>query len=296
MPDSAETKTVQEQFVEVDGLSVRFLHAGRGPALVLVHGLLGYSFSWRRVIPTLAREREVFAVDMPGSGLSDCQPGLDCHLTGAAQRLTRFLDVLGIERCDLAGSSYGGTTALRLATLDPGRVRSLILVAPANPWSRIGRKRLAVLGLPGVTWLFPKFARHVRPINRYFIRRMYGDTSRLSQETIRGYSLPIARAGVMEHAVKITDSWQRDMRELEGAMSKARKIPSLIVWGSKDRLVDICSAQALAANFKTAQTVVLAGAGHLPYEEVPDEFCPPVLEFLRTYSPTQLPGGSNLTI
>src|SRR5215469_16737786 len=130
MPDLAELRTTHEQFVEVDGLSVRFLHAGQGPALVLVHGLLGYSFSWRRVIPTLAQGREVFAIDMPGSGLSSCHSGLDCHLAAAAHRLARFLDVVGIEQCDLVGSSYGGTTGLRLATLEPERIRALILVAP----------------------------------------------------------------------------------------------------------------------------------------------------------------------
>ena len=296
MPESGETRTIQEQFVEVDGLSVRFLHAGRGPALVLVHGLLGYSFSWRRVIPALAREREVFAVDMPGAGLSDCHPDLDCRLTAAAQRLARFLDVLGIKQCDLAGSSYGGATALRLATLKPERIRTLILVAPANPWSRIGRKRLALLGLPAVSWLFPKFARHVRHIHRYFLIRMYGDPSRLSNETIRGYSLPLSKNGVIEHAVKITGSWRQDMRELQADISKAKEIPALLVWGSKDRLVDIRSAEILASNFQTARTVVLPGAGHLSYEEVPNEFCPPVLNFLAAHSPVSSLGGSNLTI
>jgi pimeloyl-ACP methyl ester carboxylesterase len=279
-----------EHFLEIDGVRVRFVSAGRGPALVLVHGLLGYSFSWRFAIPILAHDRQVFAVDMPGSGFSD-SPVLHARLTAAARRLSRFLDAAGISSCDLAGSSYGGTTALRLATLEPARVRSLILIAPANPWSRIGRKRLAALGIPGVDRFFPFASRNLRLLHRYFVHRMYGDVSRITQETLDGYSLPLVRPGVFEHAVKIAKSWTADMRELRRELPKASNIPVLILWGSKDRLVEQSSAEMLSRNFRVNRTVVLDGAGHLPYEEVPEEFCQPVLDFLETYSPAAVRDG-----
>ena len=77
------------EWTKVNGLRIRFAHAGSGPALVLVHGLLGYSFSWRQVIPSFAEHFEVFALDLPGSGFSDCDPTLDCHLLSAAKRRCR---------------------------------------------------------------------------------------------------------------------------------------------------------------------------------------------------------------
>lgn len=288
MPDRATCHdAVTDNFVEVDGLRVRFQRAGCGPTVVLVHGLLGYSFSWRKAIPILAREREVIAVDMPGAGFSQCSSALDGRLVAAAQRLKRFLETIRAVPCDLVGSSYGGTTALRLAALQPECFRTLVLVSPANPWSRIGRKRLVVLRIPAVASLFPKVARGVGPLPRYFLSRMYGDASRLSEETVRGYSLPIARPGVLEHAVKITRSWHEDMRELEREMPKAAGVPTLLVWGSKDRLVERASMEPLRRNFKNANTVVIEGLGHLPYEESPEDFCPPVLEFLGAHSPAQ---------
>src|ERR1043166_6840326 len=131
---------VGERSTEVDGTNVRYSRVGQGSALVLVHGLLGYSFSWRYAIPILAKKRVVYALDMPGSGFSDAPPALDARLSAAAHRLSRFLDTLGIKHCDLIGSSYGGATALRLATIVPQRIKTLILVSPANPWSMIGRK------------------------------------------------------------------------------------------------------------------------------------------------------------
>jgi len=275
---------VSERQVHADGLRIRFWHAGSGPALVLVHGLLGYSFSWRGVIPILGREREVFAPDMPGAGFSECRPNLDCRLLGSAQRLRAFLDAAGICTCDLVGSSYGGSTALVLAGLVPSRVRSLVLVSPANPWSRIGWKRLRLLRNPMMALLFPRLARAAHPIHRYFVRRMWGDPDLITAETLDGYVRPLVRPGVLEHAVKIVRTWGVDMRELESTLPKIAGIPTLLVWGSKDRVVDPRSAELLAGHLPKAKMALMNGAGHLPYEERPEEFSRILQEFLRDVS------------
>lgn len=218
---------------QVDGLAVRFERRGQGPAMVLVHGLLGYSFSWRRVLDVFSQQREVFAVDMPGSGFSQCSPALEAHLSAAAERLCRVLDALGVSSCDLVGSSYGGATSLLLAAKHPKRVRTLILVSPANPWSRIGGKRLALLSTPAIGSVFPAIARAVRPLHRISVRRMYGDPRRVSSETLKGYSLPLMRKGVFEHAVRITRNWRSDMRELEAALPIVSTIPTLLIWEAR---------------------------------------------------------------
>ncbi len=277
----------ETQSVKVGGLLVRFERRGNGPALVLVPGLLGYSFSWRHVLHPLSRGREVFALDMPGSGFSDCSSELDATLHAAAERLLIFLDVLGIASCDLIGSSYGGATALFLAAKHPERVRTLTLVSPANPWSHTGRKRLALLGMPFVGRLFPSLARAFRPLHRISVNRMYGDRSRVTADTLRGYSLPLMRKGVFEHAAKIAKNWRSGMVELEAALSGASDTPTLILWGSKDGVVDWASAAQLARRFKHSRLAVIDGAGHLPYEECPDEFASAVGSFLGEFSPAQ---------
>ena len=286
-PDSIRP-TVSENWLEADGLHFRFWLAGSGPALVLVHGLLGYSFSWRGVIPILASEREVFAPDMPGAGFSQCSADLDCRLMGAARRLRAFLDAAGIRSFDLVGSSYGGSTAVMLAGLIPSRVRSLVLVSPANPWSTIGRKRLALLRNPCMALLFPRVARAVRPIHRFFVRRMWGDPNRITGETLDGYVRPLIRPGVFEHAVKIVRTWPSDMSELESTLQKIAAIPTLLVWGSKDRVVDSKSADRMARLLPGSRVAILNGAGHLPYEECPEEFSRILQEFLRTVSPGEI--------
>jgi pimeloyl-ACP methyl ester carboxylesterase len=257
--------------------------------MVLVHGLLATSFSWRFALPLLAPEREVFAPDMPGSGLSDLDPSLDGRVDAAAVRLAGFMDALGIRNCDLLGSSYGGTTALMLAIQQPDRVRTLTLVSPANPWSRIGRKRLALLRISVLGSLFPRVFRAVRPLGGYFLRRMYGDPRAVTAEAIRGYSLPLGRPGVVEHAVKIAQAWRASMDQLE-PLPKAAGTPTLLIWGSKDRLVDRASAEILQQRLD-AKLTIMPGAGHLPYEECPDEFCRIVLEFLAERRATSVLDG-----
>ena len=271
---------------DLAGLKVCFQRRGHGPAMVLIHGLLGYSFSWRRVLDRFATEREVYVLDMPGSGFSECSAGLDPRLPAAAERLLTFLDICGINSCDLVGSSYGGATALFLAAKHPTRVRTLTLVSPANPWSRIGRKRLALLRLPSIARIFPAIARKIRPLHRHAIRRMYGDTRRIGTETFGGYSLPLTRNGVFEHAVAIAKSWYEDMRELEGLLPSIADIPILLVWGSKDRVVDPASAVVLTSHLRSSRLVIMEGAGHLPYEECPDEFASLVSKFLREHPPS----------
>src|SRR5262249_43481167 len=274
----------REAWTRVDGLSVRYWLAGYGPPLVLLHGLLGYSFSWRHVIPILAKTRTAFAPDMPGSGLSQCDPALGCHLFSAAKMVLGFLDSVGIGECDLVGSSYGGTTAVAVAGMAPARVRSLILISPANPWSRIGKKRLGLLRNPGVAWMFPKLARPMRVLHSYFVRRMYGDPGKISRETLQGYARPLVMPGRFEHAVKIVRSWNQDMKKLEARFPAISNVPTLIIWGSRDRVVDPATAQHLRRYFKNVQTAVICGAGHLPYEECPDEFCSIVNQFLARVS------------
>jgi pimeloyl-ACP methyl ester carboxylesterase len=273
-----------EVWIRVSGLNVRFLRAGTGPPLVLLHGLLGYSFSWRNAIPILARNATVFAPDMPGAGLSECDPMLDSRLSSAARRVLGFLDSAGISSCDLVGSSYGGTTAAIVAGLAPSRVRSLILVSPANPWSRIGKRRLRILRNPAAAWAFPKLARPMRSLHSYFVRRMYGDPSKITTETLRGYARPLGMPGRFEHAVKIVRTWDDDMRELEATLLRVSNLPTLLVWGSRDRVVDPASAEHLKRHFRGLRTAIIPGAGHLPYEECPEEFCHIVAGFLSEVS------------
>ena len=100
---SALGSQVEEHWLELPGGRMRYLKAGSGPALILIHGLMGYSFSWRFTIPALAPHATVYAIDNLGAGLSTASDDMDCTVRATAERVLQFADALGIQRFRLAG-------------------------------------------------------------------------------------------------------------------------------------------------------------------------------------------------
>lgn len=271
---------IEERFATVDGLRMRYLRVGEGPPLLLIHGLIGYSFSWRFNWTALAPHATLFAVDLLGTGYSDRSPTLDCRLPAAAGRLLRFLDDQKIESADVLGTSHGGGLAMTLAAMAEGRVRRLILVAPVNPWSRHGRLLAPLLArIPGGGRLQPLVTR-LGPLHRFLLRRQYGDPRRISPGTLEGYRAAFQIPGTLDYARRILDGWRADLRELERILPRIAHIPTLLVWGSRDGVVSPASARPLLTNFVHAELAMLEGAGHVPYEEVPEEFNRAVIGFL----------------
>jgi pimeloyl-ACP methyl ester carboxylesterase len=137
----------EERYVDVNGLPTRYLRAGTtGPPLVLLHGVGDNALDWQWVMPTLARTRRVYALDLPGSGGS-INPDIDYSPAFFTQFLSAFLDALEIERTAVVGNSLGGLVSLRLALSEPSRVSALGLVASAG----LGREvtyALRALALP----------------------------------------------------------------------------------------------------------------------------------------------------
>lgn len=259
---------------------MRYLRDGVGAPLLLLHGLLGYSFSWRYAIPSLSHYATVHALDMPGVGLSDRPRGLDCCLRANAARLLRFLDAVGVAECDLLGTSHGGAVAMMGAALAPERIRRLILVAPVNPWSTHGRMMAALLSNRLIAPIFLRAAPHFQIAHSLVLRRLYGDSARIRPGTLEGYSAPLAIPGAFEYGLSALRSWVRDLRELQSMLPRIAHIPALLVWGSADAAVDPVSASRLRENFKNCRLVIFEGVGHLPYEEVPEQFNRAVIEFL----------------
>jgi pimeloyl-ACP methyl ester carboxylesterase len=272
--------SAEENWITLDGARMRYLRAGAGPPLLLVHGLLGYSFSWRFAIPVLARHSTVYAIDMLGTGFSDRPPGLDCSLKASAKRLLGFMDKTGLASCDLLGTSHGGAVAMMAAVLAPGRIRRLILVNPVNPWAGHGKHLTVFLSNPLVAPLFLTLASRVRILDEFYLRRMFGDPRRIPLDSLEGYRKPMRIPGSFEYGLAVAQSWNRDLRELERMLPGIAHLPILLIWGTLDRLVDPASAAQLKQQFKDCRLVMFEGAGHLPYEEVPGEFNRAVAEFL----------------
>jgi pimeloyl-ACP methyl ester carboxylesterase len=275
-----EASCGESQFVEIDGARMRYLRTGAGPPVLLIHGLMGYSFSWRHLAPALEDGHEVFAIDSVGTGFSGRPASLDCSLKACAQRLLRFMDAVSPECFDLVATSHGGAVALMAACLLPARVRRMALVAPVNPWAPRGKRLAPFLTHPMVGPAFVQAAHRSMALRRYYFRRLWGDKRSIPAGIFEDYMKPLNGLAAWDYPMGILRTWNEDLRELELALPRIAKIPTLLIWGSRDGAVAPGSAHRLKRNFRDCRLVVMDGIGHLPYEEAPAEFNAIVREFL----------------
>jgi pimeloyl-ACP methyl ester carboxylesterase len=276
---------IEECWMDFDGARMRYLRAGSGPGLILLHGLLGYSFSWRYTMPVAARYRTVYALDSLGAGFSD-RPEIDHSMRATALRVLRFAENLQISSFDLLGTSRGGAVAMCAAAESLGRndvrVRSLILVAPVNPYSAHGRWLAAFAGTRFGSVLVRAVLEQVPGLYPFFHARMFADRRKIPPGSLEGYKAPLAIPRLFHHALRIVSTWGPDLRELEILLPRLGGIPTSLMWGSQDPAVYFSSMDELARYFPNAEKVVFPGVGHLPYEECPQEFNQALVRFLKS--------------
>jgi len=211
-------------------MSLNYVRAGQGPALVLIHGLGGSLVVWEPVIDLLAAERDVIAVDLPGFGESDPLPEGKRHSAVEMGRaVTAHLSSLGIERPHLAGNSLGAWTALEMA--GDGEAASLCCISPAGLWRRKLGPR---------TYNTRKFGRRGRHAINAMLRTERGRRALMRTTVARPELLSPAEAirwlGAWLDAPAYEDA--NDMMRAE-PFGRAGEIdvPVTIVWGEEDRLV-----------------------------------------------------------
>lgn len=269
---------IQKLIADLDGEQIRYFRAGAGRPLLLLHGLLGGSFCWRRNMEAFSQRHTVFAVDLPGHGENDASKHVDCSMTAQTGRVLSLLERLKLEEVDTVGCSWGGAIAMLLAA-QSANVRSLVLVAPVNPWSNLGSGRIRFLNgriggaLLRMVWPFS------RPLYHTALARMYGDPERLPAGTVEGYRSQIMRPGRVNNVLNTLRGWEKDVEALRSAIPRV-KARSLLIWGTRDGAVDLRSAEPLRQALPDCQLKVIEGAGHLPFEETPEEFNRLVLDFI----------------
>jgi len=259
---------------------MRYLRAGSGPPILLIHGLMAYSFSWRLTIPALASYRTVYAPDLLGMGYSDHPQDMDFSITPSAERLWQFLDLLNITNLDIVGSSLGGGIAVRMAAAQRERVNKLVLAAPVNPWSRHGRLIVRMLATRPGGKMFIAMLPLIRATGEIWLKRLFGDPRRIRPEALDGYTAPLLQPSAWNYGLSVMYKFRQDLAALESDYRALADKPVMLVWGDRDRAVHFSSVKEILKRLPNARLEVLHGVGHIPYEEEPAEFNRLLLDFL----------------
>jgi pimeloyl-ACP methyl ester carboxylesterase len=240
--------------------SIAYERLGSGEPLVLLHGLGATRLVWKPQLESLAVERDVVALDLPGFGDSAVLPeGRPATAAAIAAAVSDFLAGLGIERPHVAGNSLGGWIALELAKA--GRASSACLLSPAGLWqSPLGPRKLNTRGL----------AKLGRPLLMLMARDAGTRARMLSTVVARPENVPAA------DALQMIRDWidapgyassNEEMRRHVFEDPEQVRVPVTIAWGEHDRLLGPPKQHRRPPG---TRFVVLEGCGHTPNWDDPE--------------------------
>jgi len=268
----------------LNGSDLHYVDAGQGPAVALIHGLLGSHRNWDHLVDALSVERRVIAPDLLGHGAS-AKPMGDYSLSAHAAMLRDLFDHLGISSATIVGHSLGGGIALQFAYLFPDRVDQLVLVSSGG----LGRELSPLLraaSLPGAEWVVPVLA------------------SRWVRERGDALGRGLARVGIRARP-DVTEAWRglsslndKETRRAFFATTRAvidpggqtvnasprlhlaATVPTLLVWGARDRMIPSWHAVMAQQAIEGSRVEVFERAGHFPHLDDPGRFARLLGEFI----------------
>jgi pimeloyl-ACP methyl ester carboxylesterase len=265
-------------FLTIGGRQVHVVQAGRGEPVVLLHGFGASTYSWRNVLPTLARSHRVIAPDFHGFGATERPRDFRSYTRdGQAALVLAILDTLGIASAHFVGHSYGGAISLWLADRHPQRVRSLTLVDTAAPTYPNDRRNRLAQWKP-LAWLFLHGIVLTSGGIRKALEASIADRRWVTPDLVRAYLGPLRVEGVdlafngLTAPLPAPDGPEVHLASLPH--------PTLGVWGTEDRLVAVEDGKREILRMPRGAFVELAGIGHMPMEECPEELVRILLSFL----------------
>ncbi len=274
----------------VHGHRRAFVTAGRGPALLLLHGLGCDHRTWSPVISRLARRFTVIAPDLLGHGLSD-KPRADYSLGGYANGMRDLLALLSIERVTVVGHSFGGGIAMQFAYQFPQYTERLMLVAPGglgrevNPVLRAltlpgANQALAVAAWPPVLGLANFLG------GRASAAKVPGSADLAGALAVLAGKHDAAERDAFLHVLRAVVDWRGQVVTMNDRAYLTANMPTCVMWGQRDTVIPVAHAGAARTAMPGARIELMPMAGHFPHEEFPDRFVSILTDFIRTTTPS----------
>ena len=258
--------------IEVEGLRIAYERVGEGPPLVLLHGFLSDSRTWRWQLDELSDEFAVVAWDAPGWGRSS-DPPETFRLPEYADCLAAFVDALGLGRAHVLGLSFGGGLALELYRRHPTVPMTLVLASAYAGWAGS----------------FP--AEVVEQRLQRVLREADLPPDQFVPGWIPEFFTESASAELIDEVVAImSESHPAGWRAMAHALAEADlrdvlpriDVPTLLLYGDADQRAPLQVAEDIHAKIPKSRLVVMPGVGHLSNVEAAERFNTEVRSFLRS--------------
>ncbi len=281
--------SIQPGFVHIGSLRVHHMHGGRGSPVVFIHGLgsSGY-MEWRFTLEPTSERHRVYAPDLPGYGRTE-KPRTRYTIPYFARFVERYIENRGLRSVVVVGASLGGRIALELALEQPRLVRKLVLVNTlglGRPQIRMAQMAYGLVTIPRVGEAVMRFTRDALSwASPKMIRRVAGrysgagsDLERSMDDVYLGNLREMYAGDDFHNAYLSTVRSLINPRALFGgnhdvtARLNEIKVPLQLIWGADDPLFPVAHAARAHALVARSRLAVIAGAGHSPQAERPEEF------------------------
>jgi pimeloyl-ACP methyl ester carboxylesterase len=256
------------KFIDIDGVRLHYVDKGRGPVLLLIHGLSGQVLNFTHsLVGRLGRDFRVVILDRPGSGYS-LRPGqMSASLAAQARTISRFCQALGLERPVVVGHSLGGAIALAFALEHPDEVGALALISPVThkPESVPPPFDGLAIGSPLVRRLVAwTLATPLAIANRErALATLFGPQPVPDDFATRGGGLLSLRPSAFIGASADLIAAEQELPALVSRYQKLA-VPVGILYGNGDRILDpALHGQSFAAKVPDTDLELIEGAGHM---------------------------------
>ena len=287
----AQAQDARVQTVRLHGHDRAYVKVGKGPALLLIHGIGSRHETWLPVIDELAKTHTVIAPGLLGHGQS-AKPRADYSIGGYANGMRDLLTVLGVERVTVVGHSLGGGVAMQFAYQFPQRTERIVLVGTGglgpevNPIIPLCTVAGSNMTLAAVT---SKPVRRLGvPLLRLLQKSGLPMTADLEQLAIVYNDLGSRAAReAFRHVLRAIVDWRGQIVTMNDRAYLTEFIPTLVVWGEDDTVIPVKHAYAAQDKLPHARVEVFKDAGHFPHAEQPELFVETLSQFLADTQPAR---------
>jgi pimeloyl-ACP methyl ester carboxylesterase len=252
-----------EKTAVVYGQNIRYIEAGQGPTVILLHGLGSVKEIWAANIGPLSAKYHVYALDQIGFGHSD-KPLLEYKITTFVDFLHGFMQSQNLSKATLVGNSLGGWIAIDFATRHPEMVDKLVLVDSAGlPFGKPLTMDLNPASLADMRTLLDSVFYDKKMVTEEFVLQAFTNHVRNND----GFTIQRTLAGFAQN-------------QFEDAKLSSIHAATMVAWGREDELIPFSSGEKLRDGIPGAKLVVFEKCGHVPQLEKPAEFNQALTDFL----------------
>jgi pimeloyl-ACP methyl ester carboxylesterase len=273
----------------IHGYRRAFIHAGKGSAILLIHGIGDSSRTWLPLIPWLTREHTIVAPDLLGHGASD-KPRADYSIAAYANGMRDLLSVLGVDRATVIGHSLGGGVAMQFAYQYPERCERLVLISSGGV-SREVHPLLRAASAPNADLVLPLLSVELTRIavrrGLKMLARAGTDIGRDADDLVRVIdALPNAAARrAFIRTLRAVVDWRGQVVTMLDRCYLTRGMPTMLVWGTRDAVIPHRHALLAHAAMPGSRLEIFEGAGHFPHRSDPGRFLTALQNFISSTAP-----------